>query len=805
VRLICDLGAKVLDAALVEAMCAIFQPGIDQPVFAFRLVRTPVDEKALSLRYAVSTCAIGDDSPLVFSPSLEDLRKIDGSPLVYSAAKEFAALQTCGARLGSDLAYVEQGLSTKDDFRYLRLWWELRHDALANEWSWIAKGGEYRPFYSDLRLLVRSYGQFRELDADLCRKYTYLKGNSDWVLHPESHYLAGGMTYPERTTSAFGPRLLPCAAYFSHVGLGVIPRDETISPVSLCGLLMTRPVQLQVELQVGSADAVESGSAARHYSIAAVSSIRIPSSVRFIDIEDNVAEVAGAAYLDCQNQETSPLFRGMRWIDGGADLSAYIRLYFERHETRCLRALYAWGVIERNVESAFGIHQDLLDDEVGCRASSYPHKEVNSEEVRTLLDLSLDALVDATVKRRGPHRIFSKKAYIVDRRLELICANLSAHPEDVVSASQVAQCVPKEFADGIRKQLLSYLVGRAFGRFSAVSPCDVAQSTWPNLHELTAPLNVVSPAMVTLGATDDDPVSRRAGGGILVDDAGHSEDLLAMCRMMMEEMGFSFGEWHQLWEGLCKNEDDARSFLAREFFPDHVARYTDFRRKAPIYWQLATPSGRYSVWLYVHLFTKDTLFRVQHEYARPKLLHEERRLESMRHEFGDNPSAAQRKNIATQEGFVEELRGFLEEVQRVAPIWNPNLDDGVIINFAPLWRLVPQNKSWQKELKGIWDALCAGEFDWAHLAMHLWPERVVPKCAKDHSLAIAHGLEEVFWQENGGGKWVARETPTRSVDERIRERTSPAVKAALDSLLQAPVAQNGRSRSKVRRASIGSA
>ncbi len=76
----------------------------------------------------------------------------------------------------------------------------------------------------------------------------------------------------------------------------------------------------------------------------------------------------------------------------------------------------------------------------------------------------------------------------------------------------------------------------------------------------------------------------------------------------------------------------------------------------------------------------------------------------------------------------------------------------MIINFAPLWRLVPQNKAWQKELKSTWDALCEGKYDWAHLAMHLWPERVVPKCATDRSLAIAHGLEDVFWVEGSRRK-----------------------------------------------------
>ena len=130
---------------------------------------------------------------------------------------------------------------------------------------------------------------------------------------------------------------------------------------------------------------------------------------------------------------------------------------------------------------------------------------------------------------------------------------------------------------------------------------------------------------------------------------------------------------------------------------------------------------------------------------------------------------------------------MLEEVKRVAPSWNPNLDDGVVLTMAPLWRLVPQHKSWQKELRSRWDELCAGNYDWAHVAMHLWPERVVPQCAKDRSLAIAHGLEDVFWVEGDDGKWTARSEPTQPVDALVKARTSPAVKAALASLIEASV------------------
>ena len=81
---------------------------------------------------------------------------------------------------------------------------------------------------------------------------------------------------------------------------------------------------------------------------------------------------------------------------------------------------------------------------------------------------------------------------------------------------------------------------------------------------------------------------------------------------------------------------------------------------------------------------------------------------------------------------------------------------------------------------------------------HLYAHRVrkdtfflVPKCATDRSLAIAHGLEDVFWVEATEGKWKARPAPTRPLDELVGERTSPAVKASLKSLVEAPIVGGG--------------
>lgn len=330
----------------------------------------------------------------------------------------------------------------------------------------------------------------------------------------------------------------------------------------------------------------------------------------------------------------------------------------------------------------------------------------------------------------------------------------------------------------------SWLVGAAFARFDP--RLATGERAIPPEPEPFDPLPSRSPGMYPKG---EEPAGCP---DILVDDEGHPDDLAARAQAIAERVNVSV-------------PTNLRSWLAKEFFPLHIRMYSKSRRKAPIYWQLATSSAGYSVWLYIHACSKDAIFRIQNDYVVPKLAHEERRLEALAKELHHDGSATRRKSLAVQQALVDELRAFLDELKRVAPLWKPNLDDGVAINFAPLWRLVPQNKAWQKELKTTWDALYEGKYDWAYLAMHLWPERVVPKCAKDRSLAIAHGLEAVFWVEGADGKWTARTTPMRSVEDLVRERTSAAVKSALRSLLEAPVVNSKGARRKAAAVEAGDA
>ena len=181
------------------------------------------------------------------------------------------------------------------------------------------------------------------------------------------------------------------------------------------------------------------------------------------------------------------------------------------------------------------------------------------------------------------------------------------------------------------------------------------------------------------------------------------------------------------------------------FFAYHLDCYTAGGRKAPIYWPISTSSGSYTLWLYYPSLTDQTLFTAVNDFIEGptgKLRQVEHDLVALRTK-GSARSAADEKNFEKLQALEAELIELRETILEIAPDFCPNHDDGVQISAAPLWRLF-RHKPWQKVLKDTWTKLENGEYDWAHLAMAYWPDRVREKCKTDKSLAIAHDLEELY-------------------------------------------------------------
>lgn len=270
--------------------------------------------------------------------------------------------------------------------------------------------------------------------------------------------------------------------------------------------------------------------------------------------------------------------------------------------------------------------------------------------------------------------------------------------------------------------LLSWAVGVAFGRFDWRLAS--GERTSPPEPEPFDPLPAKSPGMLL---DDAKPFHKHAG--ILVDDLGHHHDLSRLVEQVLETVDASVAE-------------DVRRWVQKDFFAFHLKRYSKSRRKAPIYWPLATASGSYTLWLYYPSLSDQTLFTAVNDFVDPKLEDVRKELQVLR-DKGAGRNKQDEKSLETLVSLEHELADLRDSLLEIAPSYRPNHDDGVQITAAPLWKLF-RHKPWQKVLKETWAKLEKGDYDWAHLAMNYWSQRVRDKCTTDKSLAIAHNLEHLY-------------------------------------------------------------
>lgn len=296
----------------------------------------------------------------------------------------------------------------------------------------------------------------------------------------------------------------------------------------------------------------------------------------------------------------------------------------------------------------------------------------------------------------------------------------------------------------LAKDIISYFVGIAFGRWQSKKTLSKEEN-----ERLSAPF--ATPPSSPPGMAKEQIGNDSISSVFALHNGTHGDLAACVSGLLRQNTESSESIENDLLNAL--GIQSLADYFFRQFFDDHLQKYTKSKRQAPIYWPLATASGSYTLWIYYPSLNNQTLFTAVNDFLdgpNGKLTQVSRECAELRMK-GSSRSRDEEKQYERLQTFEQELTDLRDTLLKIAPTYQPNHDDGVQISAAPLWPLF-RHKPWQKVLKDTWAKLEKGDYDWAHLAMAYWPDRVREKCKTDKSLAIAHGLEDLYVEPEAAPK-----------------------------------------------------
>jgi len=686
--LVADLGGGVLDAAMVETAAYCLKKGGDSSQRVPFLRLHQAADRANMLAAQLRSTLADGQQRELFELAPIVFKRIPGSPFSYWIGEEIRCLFGKFDRFESHGVVVRVTNPTADNFRYLRNYWECTSNAVGEKLEWVP--------YAKGGSSKKYYYDVNLLAMWDHRVPTY-KGYQGTVhrsdIRPASldYFFRSGIMWPLRA-----PRL--CAQAFPK-GTAFSARSQCLfAPESelpyFLGLMNSSTLDYLFKAALGRTDFPE-------FVVGALRNLPKPTydSKLASEISQIALRVAELSRESATFDEMDHMFLAPRLC--------------HRRDLESLR-LVAQTMLELEQERAI---------------------EVAKCEKR-LDDLVFDAYGLSDSARR---EIIESAKYKDCRASE---AELSEEQPSSLNSGEGDEQALGENAGDISEQgrrLFSWLVGCVFSRWRMPVPDGGPKPALFGRQPIASVAqkpNLLNPDYKS----------------ITVDDPDDPNDIIRGVRTALSEIWGSRAD--AIEHELCQfiGVKDLRSFCEKVngFFDFHLQQYSKSGRKAPIYWPLSTASGSYTLWVYYPRISSQTLYTAIIDFVEPKLKQVGEDVTALRSK-GSARTRDDEKQFEALQGLEVELLELRDKLQEIAPGYKPKHDDGVQITAAPLWPLF-RHKPWQKVLKDTWARLEKGDFDWAHLAMAYWPDRVREKCKTDKSLAIAHGLEDLYVEPEAAPK-----------------------------------------------------
>ncbi len=593
-----------MQQAMVEAAAYVIRPSsrgsAEESTTFFRLLDEP--DKAAALAHAVSTATNR------FDVSVPDLLAMPGSALSYWMPEGIHDLLRSPAPLEGNKGIVRVGPQSGDNFRFLRLWWEVRARDVADHRWWLCEGGEYSPGLSDPHLVVAW-----DEERTTLRGFYGRPGRPSHLPESVEHFFKPGLTWPRRTQGGFNPRVLPAGCVFGNKGPAILDVGDVDALMSLLGWLLSRPFLACLN------SAVSFGS----YEVGIVQRMPVyPDSTEIVNLLAAAARqlVSLQASRACRD-EVDLRFEGPTVLDtpaAGSIADAARRAVIDR-ANRNLELHTAVAAAEVALSQALrfsDLELAFLDAEIGILPTSLP---TSQESPPSDFARSVEQALSGGQTRS------SELAPSVEPWFDSLCLRYKKHPSTLrswiqASAPTIAVPTAQEAVS-----LISYLVGAAFGRWDIRR---AGAKRHDSERSATTRLPPCPPAMMV--DADGFPAGRAPvgyplelpPGRLLVDEVGSRWDVeaavLRAAAVVFEESSALMDESLEIL-----GRKTVREHLRKQFFKDHLSQYSKSRRKAPIYWPLTVPSRNWGVWIYGPMLSREVLYAVASEAARRERLADE--------------------------------------------------------------------------------------------------------------------------------------------------------------------------------------
>lgn len=576
----------------------------------------------------------------VYALAQSKLKIIDGWPFIYWLSDDFR--ETFKVKNLKEYVSAGGGLTSGNNERFLRLWWEVDSKNISlsiqdnKKWKNYPKGGPFNRWYGNNWLVVNWAN-----GGDEIRNYKDERGKYKATLRSEKLYFLEGVTYPNAGSKGASFRLLPKNSVFDSGSAGIFPNKKEDLYYFL-GLLNSKLIfyilhclNPTVNTQVGDIE-------------------RIPYVIAPEHIMDKIST------LSKENVEIKRDLCSYRIIETNSELNPILAFNNISLKERLIVFLNLENAQITNVLLNESLINHLIFEVYAL-----------SEEDRGQVEAKMGKPVGELPVMESARKAYRSENSIEQETVQNYIESLPAMTFDEQQVQQIKSELPSLYQSN--NDLEEFCIRHQ------VNPINVwywfkESKVLPAARAAEIGLEFLADAFRTVLMEDEDGIVPLVG-------LPGEPRLIDRLEQYCFKEGFTTAQFMQLDSiiGRPLNEYIEQHFFKN--FSDHLNLFM-YLPKTPFIWHLTSGVNQgFEAYIIIYKWNSDSLYRLKSSYL-------SKRVESLNYrlqQIGDSNTAQAQTEKETIRRQLHEIDDFSRKIDElIAEGYDPKLDDGVGKNIAPL-------------------------------------------------------------------------------------------------------------------------